>query len=110
MKIGPPRVLAGTEVLEYAIVDESVSFTGRLRLFHGDEQVGPVPRLAICKPADMPELLVFHCDEEWNVLGIQAWNSPDRPTVTTIPEVKTRMERYYAGISAKWRKWASYDA
>lgn len=96
-------------MLEYAIVDESVSFTGRLKLFHGDERVGRVPRLAICKPPDAPELLVFHCDEGWKIRGVQAWNNPDRPIVTSVDEVKERMENYYSGISAKWRKWTPYD-
>lgn len=110
MRTSPPRILAGAEVLEYAIVDDSVTFTGRLKLFHGDERVGRVARLAICKAPDAPELLVFHCDDEWDIKGIQAWNNPDCPIVTTVEEAKARMESYYSGISIKWKRWAPYDA
>ena len=68
-------------VLEYAIVDSSVQFTGKLHLFHGDTRVGPVPGLAICRDSRMEELLLFHCDENWNVVGGQIWNSPvNRPS------------------------------
>jgi hypothetical protein len=100
----PPAVLDGAEVLEYAIVDDSVRFTGRLHLYHGDNRIGPVPRLAICKDPDMPELLLFHCDSSWNVLGAQIWNSPDVPAITSVDQVKEKAESFYKGISEKWIK------
>lgn len=103
----PPRTLDGAQVLEYAIVDASVHFTGRLHLFHGDERVGPVPGLAICRDPQMKELLLLHCDEKWSVVGGQIWNAPDQPPVTTVEEVKSRAENYYSGISSKW---TAYDA
>jgi len=103
----PPRRLDGAQVLAYAIVDASVQFTGKLHLFHGDQRVGPVPGLAICRDPRMKELLLLHCDNEWNVVGGQIWNASDQPPVTTIDEVKSRAENYYAGISARW---IAYDA
>jgi len=102
----PPAVIDGARVLEYAIVDPSVRYTGRLHLYHGDTRVGPVPRLAIGQNPDMKELLLLHCDEHWNVLGAQIWNAPGQGTVTSVDEVKARAENYYAGISAKWRPLA----
>jgi len=102
----PPAVIDGARVLEYAIVDPSVRYTGRLHLYHGDTRVGPVPRLAIGQNPDMKELLLLHCDEHWNVLGAQIWNAPGQVTVTSVDEVKARAENYYAGISAKWRPLA----
>jgi hypothetical protein len=50
----------------------------------------------------MKELLLFHCDENWNVLGAQIWNAPDRPPVTSVDEVKERAEKFYAGVNSKW--------
>lgn len=98
----PPQVLDNAQVLEYAVVDSSVRFTGALHLYHGDKRVGPVPYLAICRDPNMEELLLFHCDENWNVLGAQIWNAPDRPAVTSVEEVKQRAEKFYSGIMSKW--------
>jgi hypothetical protein len=103
----PPPVLDGASVLEYAVVDQSVRFTGRLHLYHGGKSVGPVPCLAICKDPAMEELLLFHCDNEWNVLGAQIWNAPDNPPITSVHEVKMRAENYYAGISSRWTRLGS---
>jgi hypothetical protein len=100
----PPRTIDGAAVLEYAIVDEAVSFTGRLHLYHGGQRVGPVSRLAICKNPDMDELLLFHCDSAWRVQGAQIWNAPGKPPMTAVDEVKRRAEDAYAGLSAKWVK------
>jgi hypothetical protein len=36
----PPRVVDGCQVLECAILDTSVRFTGALHLHRGDERVG----------------------------------------------------------------------
>ena len=98
----PPAIIDGAAVLEYAVVDSSVRYTGRLHLYHGETRVGPVPCLAIGQNPDMKELLLFHCDEHWNVLGAQIWNAPGRLAVTSLDDVKARAESYYAGISAKW--------
>src|SRR5438128_1104851 len=51
---------------------------------------------------DQDELFLLHCDDNWNVLGIQAWNAIDDPDVATPNDVKTRAENYYAGISSQW--------
>src|SRR5215212_3118723 len=95
----PPAVIDGAKVLEYAMVDSAVRFTGQLHLYHGDTRVGPVPGLAIGQNPDMKELLLFHCDEHWNVLGAQIWNVPGQPSPTSVGEIKERAESYYAGIS-----------
>ena len=100
----PPPLLDSAKVLEFAVVDSSVRFTGNLHLFHGGERVGPVPCLAIGRDPAVEGLLLFHCDDDWNVLAAQIWNSPDRAVVATVEEVKQRAEQYYSGISAKWRQ------
>src|SRR5213592_2805900 len=97
----PPSVISGAHVLEYVVVAEPVRFTGNLNLYVDGERLGEVPCLAICRRLDDDELLLFHCDDDWNVLGIQAWNTAEDPAVTT-DDVKTRVEKYYAGISSQW--------
>ena len=59
----PPPVLAGARVLEYAIVDDSVKFTGELQLYVDDRRLGAVPRLAISENLDDAELLLYRVDE-----------------------------------------------
>ena len=98
----PPPVLAGTRVLEYAIVDETVVFTGRLHLYVDSQRLGPVPRLAICQAFDSDELLLFHCDDAWETLGVEAWNGPDDGQTGSIEDVKRSAENYYSGISSHW--------
>lgn len=99
----PPPVLADARVLAFADIDDSIEFTGKLRLYAGDSLVGRVPRLAICETTDERELVVCHCDEEWNVIGVQAWNGPAGPSPRSIEDVKRIMEKYYRGSSGSWR-------
>jgi hypothetical protein len=103
----PPPVLDNAEVLEFAVIDSSVRFTGALHLYHGDVRIGAVPCLAICRDPGADELLLFHCDENWSVVAAQIWNNPDRPIIATVDEVKERAEKYYSGISSRWQR---YDA
>jgi hypothetical protein len=98
----PPVVLDDGRVLEYAIVDETVQYTGRLHLYANDKRIGPVPRLAICENLFNGELLLVHCDEEWELLAVQAWNGPAGSPASSIDDVKRRAEDFYRGISAKW--------
>jgi hypothetical protein len=96
----PPATLEGARVLEYAVVDEVVQFTGRLHLYRDDVRVDKVPCLAIVDDSDLGRLLLLHCDSDWSVVGGQFWSSLPAATVT---EVKERAENYYSGLSAKWR-------
>jgi hypothetical protein len=93
----PPPVLDCARVLEYASVDNSVKFTGRLSLYVDGKALGAVPKLAICQNmAEDPETFLFHCDADWNVLGAGAYPS--------IEVARARAEDAYAGISQKWLK------
>ena len=98
----PPATLDGATVLAYAEVDGTIRYTGALHLYHGETRVGPVPRLAICQDPAVDGMFLFHCDDDWNVLGAQIWNQPADQVVRTITEVKEKAERYYTGITAKW--------
>jgi len=98
----PSSVLDSAKVLEYAIVDDSVKYTGALHLYHGDARVGPSPALAICQDSEVDGLFLFHCSEEWVVLGAQIWNEAPDSTIRKVQEVKEKAERYYAGIGRRW--------
>jgi hypothetical protein len=98
----PPPVLDSAWVLEYAVLDQSVSFTGKLHLYAGNERVGAVPHLAICQDLRTDDLMLFHCDNEWDVIAVQAWNGPAAKPVSSAQDIKERAEDYYAGLSRKW--------
>jgi hypothetical protein len=90
----PPPVFASDRVLEYAILTSVVRYSGRSDLLVGGKELGPVPRLAICQPLGETTFLLFHCDDDWNLLGVSSH--------TSLAEAKARAERIYAGISACW--------
>ena len=98
----PPLTLDNARVLAYAIVDDSVKYTGALHLYHGGTQVGPSAALAICQDAEVDGLFLFHCSREWVVLGAQIWNESPELTVRAVEEVKQKAERYYLGIGERW--------
>jgi hypothetical protein len=92
----PPLVpvIDCARLLHYAIVDGTVQFPGRTLLFVDGKELGQVPCLAICENKKLSEVLLFHCDSEWNRLGCSAHPS--------VAEAKARAERIYVGISARW--------
>ena len=94
-KLDPPAVLDSARVLAYAVVDESVIYSERDCLFVDGKLPGPVPRLAICQKLGESEIMVFHCDNEWNVLGVVGGYS-------SVRDAKTAVELAYRGLSNKW--------
>ncbi len=102
--LAPPPVLAGARVLEYAIVDETVVFTGRLHLYSDDQRVGRVPRLAICREFDDGQFLLVHCSEDWEALGVEAWNGEASEKVCSVDDVKRMAEKYYVSLLSRWIK------
>jgi hypothetical protein len=65
----PPPVLDSARLLDYAVLDESVSYSGHSSLFVDGKELGPVPCLAICQALDGAGVLLFHCSDDWTVLG-----------------------------------------
>ena len=92
----PPPTLDCAHAIEFAVVDDAVNFEQRHTLNVGGEWLGAVPQLAICRNLDETQVMVFHCDSEWNVLGVAAGYD-------SVSEAKSKVERSYHGISAKWR-------
>jgi len=94
MKNKPPLIIDSAKVLKYAIVDNSVEYTGRLCLYVGDKRLGKVPRLAICQNYKAKDYLLLFCDEKWKVIGASGNK--------TIKEAQRDAEKYYKGITKKW--------
>lgn len=92
--IKPPPTLDCCRVLAYAIVDDSVRYTGQGMLFVGDQEVGPVPRLAICQDGESGRVFLFYCGHDWTTLASSGAISPEA--------AKNTAERMYAGVSALW--------
>jgi hypothetical protein len=96
----PPPVLGNARVLEYAILDESVKYSGHSTLFVGKpdqglKELGPVPCLAIAQELKTGEIMLLHCDEKWEVLGLGG-------NYDSVSQVKAKAERAYHGVSARW--------
>jgi ClpX C4-type zinc finger len=90
----PPPVLASARVLEYAVLDESVGYSGQSRAFVDGRELGRVPRLAVCAAPGKGEALLFHCAEDWSILATGRYPSPAL--------AKARAERTYPGVSRCW--------
>ena len=93
----PPPVLCFARVLAYAIVDGSVEFTGRQHVYVDGTLLGRVPCLALCQNLgpDDDEIVLFHCDDQWEVIGVSGRG-------TNLPDAKAAVENGYRGIAAKW--------
>jgi hypothetical protein len=90
----PPPVLGNARVLEHAVPDESVTYSGRSSIFVGDEELGRVPCLAICEDLKDKRILLLFCDHEWDVLAAATFESR--------VAAKDRAERIYPGLSSRW--------
>ena len=93
--VKPPAVLDGAKILKYAIIDSSVTFTGKITLIVGGKLMGPAAGIAICKYDNQHDFLVLHCDKEWRSFGASGY--------PTIEEAISRLEVAYAGIYSKWQ-------
>lgn len=81
-------------MIAYAIVDETVTYENRKTLYVNGELLGAVPQLAICQNLGESEVLVFHCDETWEVLGAVSYAS--------VLIAVQKVERSYTGLLQKW--------
>jgi hypothetical protein len=98
----PPPVLASSRVLEYAVVDDAVTYTGRHTLIVAGQVLGPVPRLAIGSRLTGGEIVLLHCDAEWDVLATAGYAS--------IEAARRAAEDAYSGLNGKWRAISFTDA
>jgi len=92
----PPPIIQSTRVLYYALVDASVRYTRRTILYVDGAEIDPVPRLAIARNLADDDILLLHCDEQWNCLGVSGSGDVDA--------VLNQANLLYDGISTKWSK------
>jgi hypothetical protein len=90
----PPPVIANARVLEYAVLDSSVHYSGHSLLFVDGRELGPVPCLTICQELKDARILLLHCERDWTVLGTVEFAS--------VAQAKDRAERIYPGVAARW--------
>ena len=90
----PPPTIGFYRVVEYAILDESISYHGHGGLFGGKKEVGPVPCLAICMVGKGPGVLLLHCNHDWTVRGISERES--------LGAARDFAEQIYPGVSSFW--------
>ena len=90
----PPSILDSAKVLAFAVVDETVIYENRKTLYVDGELLGAVPKLAICQNYNEEEVMLFHCDDEWTVLGVSSHGC--------FLEAAQAAERSYKGLLQKW--------
>lgn len=93
----PPPVLDSARLLAYAVLDETVRYSGHSSLFVDGKELGAVPCLAICQPSGasgISGVLLFHCSDDWTVLGAAEYPS--------VAEAKRRAEHIYRGLYSHW--------
>jgi hypothetical protein len=93
----PPVVIDSSVVLFYAVVDASVRYTARTFVIVDGKVIDPAPRLAITRNLYEGDILVCRCDDDWNVLGVAAFES--------VEEAQVETEKAYAGITGKWQAY-----
>jgi hypothetical protein len=96
----PPPVLRNGRVLAYAILNESVKYSGHSSLFVGNikdglKELGPVPCLAVTQDLKTGEIALLHCDEDWDLLGTGG-------RYESVEQAKASAERAYHGVSSCW--------
>lgn len=72
---GPPPIIDGARVVEYAVLPKSVKY-------------------AIGEPVGEGEVPLFHCDDKWRVLSASSHPS--------VRQAKQRAERAHPGIAEAW--------
>jgi hypothetical protein len=70
-----------------------MTHVAKLALLVDGKPLGTVPGIAICQEQTGGVLLMF-CDDHWQSLGVAQCSS--------LAEAKSRAEREYSGLSAKW--------
>jgi ClpX C4-type zinc finger len=98
----PPPVLASSRVLAYAVTDDTVEYTGQKPLIVAGQKLGAVPTLAVGRALAGGEILLLHCDADWDVLATVGYDSVD--------DAKRGAEQAYSGLAAKWREVSFTDA
>jgi len=95
----PPFLLDSARVVAYAETGGRASYTGRITVHANGQWLEPVPKLAICEDLVDGDILIFHCDESWNVLAAGGAKS--------IEDARRTAEIAYAGISSRWVTYRS---
>ncbi len=89
----PPPTLLGCLVVKYAALSR-LTYSGHSHLFVGGVELGPVPRLAICRPSKGSSVLLVHCGRKWRALGTSE--------LPSLRAAEARAERAYPGVSDRW--------
>jgi hypothetical protein len=97
----PPPILHGAMVLAYATLDDSVVRVRKDLLYIDGKPLDHVAKLAISRSPGDKEVLLFFCDDDWELLGLSAHPSVD--------QAKRRTEREFRGVAAKWKTYQHKD-
>jgi len=91
----PPKLIDCALLKAFAILDSTVVFTNRTQVFVDGNRIERVPGLAICQQLDETDFLLFYCNDRWDVLGVDGFN--------TLQSAMERAEVEYIGVSKLWQ-------
>jgi hypothetical protein len=98
----PPFLLDSARVVMYAETGGSASYTGRITVHADGRWLEPVPRLAICEDLLDGDILIFYCDDSWNVQAAGGARS--------VEDAQRTAEAAYSGITSKWLPYRALTA
>ncbi len=93
--IEPPAIIDSATVVLFAILDDTVEYTGRGYTIVDGATIDPVPCLVIARNLYDDDVLLFLCDRDWKVLGAGGYG--------TVESARERAERVYSGVQNHWR-------
>ena len=89
----PVVILTGTWTTHYAVLDRTVGFDGRGRIFVGHTLLGRVPRLAIAHDGD--RWILLHCRRSWKPRAVTG-------DYRSLSDAQAAAQRRYPGSAARW--------
>ncbi len=93
----PPTSIKGALVLCYSFIDERHKPTGLCEHRVDGQLIGLASGLAICRYQDSSEVLLYFCDELWEMMTHAHHQA--------IDEAKDQAEFEYEGTSATWEQF-----
>jgi hypothetical protein len=90
----PPAAIKGASILCYSFIDQRHRPTGACAHRVDGELVGAASGLAVCRYGEDAGVILYYCDERWQVMT--------HAHHQTLDEAKDQAEFEYEGVSATW--------
>jgi hypothetical protein len=89
-----PTLIGGLKVICYTPIDGRHRFTAQTRQVVGDQLMGSMSGLAICRSDEGKGFYLFGCDADWSSVT-DTWHQ-------SLDEAKNQAEWEYEGVNQTW--------